>query len=435
MATPGVPSPPAPVIEAVKSALSQLPADGPLDLIFRHVCELSADTLSVERVGVWLFIDNRSVLRCANLFERSTGEHSSGTMLRVADFPTYFASLTIFKAVPAEVAVTDAWTAELAASYLRPLGITSMLDVGLFIKEKLIGVICHEHVGPSRVWTEQARQVAVVVADFLSRRIQAAEVRDLRATFMTQGDRLAAMEKNAALEQLAAGVVRHFQSLLDVFHGHGERISVNPDVPMPARRQAAEILAAAERGAALAGELMQFSRQQGGPPQVLDLGTEVADLLPALQESTGPRYEVRYTPVGSLGHVLIERTRFSSLLSHLVTNACEAMPDGGPIEINLSNAKRVGDSNRSSLFVLLEVTDHSKGMDEATLLHVMEPYASARATGSGLGLAIVRQIVEAAGGFISIESAPSRGTTFKVFFPRIGAGEKPYPRNSLVSVI
>jgi signal transduction histidine kinase len=133
--------------------------------------------------------------------------------------------------------------------------------------------------------------------------------------------------------------------------------------------------------------------------------------------------------------VLIERTRFSSLLSHLVTNACDAMPDGGPVEINLSNAKRIGDSNRSSLFVLLEVTDHSKGMDEAALLHVMEPYTSARATGSGLGLAIVRQIVEAAGGFISIESAPSRGTTFQVFFPRIGAGEKPYSRNSLVSVI
>ena len=435
MATPGVPSPAAPAIEAVKSALSQLPADAPLDLIFRHVSELSADTLSVERVGVWLFIDNRTVLRCANLFERSTGEHSSGTLLRVADFPTYFASLTIFKAVPAEVAVTDAWTAELAASYLRPLGITSMLDVGLFVKEKLVGVVCHEHVGPARVWTEQARQVAVIVADFLSGRIQAAEARDLRATFMTQGDRLAAMEKNAALEQLAAGVVRHFQSLLDVFHGHGERISVNPDVPLPARRQAAEIMAAAERGAALAGELMQFSRQDGGPPRVVDLGTEVSDLLPTLRASTGPRYDVRYTPVGSLGHVLIERTRFSSLLSHLISNACEAMPDGGPVEISLSNAKRIGDANRSSLFVLLEVADHSKGMDEAALRHVMEPYSSARATGSGLGLAIVRQIVEEAGGFISIESAPSRGTTFKVFFPRIGAGEKPYSRSSLVSVI
>ena len=75
-------------IEAVKATLSQLPHDASLDLVFRQVCELSASTLSVERVGVWLFIDNRTVLRCANLFERSTREHSSGTLLRVADFPT-----------------------------------------------------------------------------------------------------------------------------------------------------------------------------------------------------------------------------------------------------------------------------------------------------------------------------------------------------------
>jgi len=423
-------------IEAVKAALSQLPHDASLDLVFRQVCELSASTLSVERVGVWLFIDNRTVLRCANLFERSTREHSCGTLLRVADFPTYFASLTIFKAVPAEVAATDSFTAELAASYLRPLGITSMLDVGLFVTEKLVGVICHEHVGPPRVWTDDARQCAVVVADFLSGRIQAAEVRDLRATFMTQGDRLAAIEKNAALEQLAAGVVRHFRSLLDVFQGHGERISVNPDVPLPARRQAAEIMAAAERGAALAGELMQFSRQGGGAPRVVDLRTEVADLLPTLQASAGARYGIRYTPVGSLGHVLIDRTRFSSLLSHLVTNACEAMPDGGEVEINLTNAKRIGEANHSSLFVLLEVTDHSKGLDDSGLFRVMEPYSTARpGVGSGLGLAIVRQIVEDVGGFISIESATNRGTTFKIFFPRIGAGEKPHSRDSLVSVI
>src|SRR5262245_54517270 len=186
-------------IQAVKAALSQLPLDASLDLVFRQVCELSANTLTVERVGVWLFIDNRTVLRCANLYERSTGEHSSGTLLRVADFPTYFASLTIFKAVPAEVAATDAWTADLAASYLGPLGITSMLDVGLFASERLVGVLCHEHVGQSRVWTDEARQVAVMVADFLSARIQAAEVRELRATFMTQRDRLATIEKNAAL--------------------------------------------------------------------------------------------------------------------------------------------------------------------------------------------------------------------------------------------
>jgi len=425
MASPESPSQLIRSTNAALRALSLLPTDTSLDQVFREVCESSANTLAVERVGVWLFIDNRTVLRCANLFERSSGEHSSGTLLRVADFPTYFASLTIFKAVPAEVAVTDAWTAELAASYLRPLGITSMLDVGLFATEKLLGVICHEHVGPARVWTEDARQFAVAVADFLSERIQAAEMRELRATFMTQGDRLAAMEKNAALEQLAAGVVRHFRNLLDVFQGHGERISVNPDVPLPARRQAAEIMEAAERGAALAGELLQFSRQASGPPQVLDLGKEISDFFPTLLATTGSRYQLCYMPVRGLGHVLIDRNRFTQLLSHLVKNASEAMPGGGPIEINLTNAKRIGDSNRSSLYALLEVTDHSAGLDESALLHVMEPYSTARTTGSGLGLAIVRQIVEESGGFISIESAPNRGTTFKVFFPRIGAGERP----------
>ena len=184
------------------------------------------------------------------------------------------------------------------------------------------------------------------------------------------------MEKNAALEQLAAGVVRHFQSLLDVFQGHGERISVNPDVPMPARRQAAEIMAAAERGVALAGELMQFSRQAGWATA----GARPGDRDRGFASGAAGVYRTALRGSlhagGGLGHVLIERTRFSSLLSHLVTNACEAMPDGGPIEINLSNAKRIGDSNRSSLFVLLEVTDHSKGLDEAALLHVMEPYST-----------------------------------------------------------
>jgi signal transduction histidine kinase len=410
--------------ETVRLALSHVPADAALDLVFRNACELSASRLAVERVSVWLFIDNRTILRCANLFERSTGEHSSGAFLRVADFPTYFASLTIFKAVPAEIAVTDAWTAELAASYLRPLGITSMLDVGLFVNEKLVGVICHEHVGPPRIWTEEARQFAVGMADWLSERFQAAEVGELRATFMRQRDRLAAMEKNAALEQLAAGVVSHFQSLLAVFQGHGERVSVSPAVPLQARRQAAEIMVAAERGAALAGELQQLAGQRGGAPQVVDLADEIAEVLPVLQASLSPGHQLRYKPAGGLGHVLIDRTRFTQLLSHLVSNACEAMSDGGSVEIGLTNAKRVGDSTHSSLYVLLAVTDHSVGLDESALRHVMDSSSTTKSSGPGLGLAIVRQIVDQVGGFISIESAPNRGTTFKVFFPRVGAGEK-----------
>ena len=73
--------------EIARLELARLAPDEPLDAVFRRACELAAGAAAVERVGVWLFIDDRTVLRCANLFERSKDEHSAGTLLRVADFP------------------------------------------------------------------------------------------------------------------------------------------------------------------------------------------------------------------------------------------------------------------------------------------------------------------------------------------------------------
>ena len=98
--------------ELARLELARLPPDESLDRVFGRACELSTEALDVERVGVWLFVDNGSVLRCANLYERSKGEHASGAVLRVADYPTYFASLNLRKAVPAEVARHEVAVAE-----------------------------------------------------------------------------------------------------------------------------------------------------------------------------------------------------------------------------------------------------------------------------------------------------------------------------------
>jgi signal transduction histidine kinase len=97
------------------------------------------------------------------------------------------------------------------------------------------------------------------------------------------------------------------------------------------------------------------------------------------------------------------------------------MPDGGPIDIRLAPVKLTGDLNYSGRFVLLEVSDRGVGMDEVTRRRAFEPFFTTKAKGTGLGLAIVRQVVERAGGLVRVESAPSHGTTFRVFFPRIGA--------------
>ena len=118
--------------ERARLELTHLSPDLPLEQMFRKVCEICAHTLDVERVGVWLLIDHRRAIRCANLYERSRAGHSSGALLQVDDFPTYFAALPVRKAVPAEVAAEEPWTAELAASYMNPLGIGSILDAGIF---------------------------------------------------------------------------------------------------------------------------------------------------------------------------------------------------------------------------------------------------------------------------------------------------------------
>ncbi len=422
MTTPApIPEPSRPT-EIARLELSQLAPGEPLDAVFRRACELSAGALEIERVGVWLFIDDDIALRCTNLFERSKDEHSAGAILRVADFPTYFASLAIRKAAPAEVAGSEPWTAELAAMYLRPLGITSILDAGIFVDAKMVGVVSLEHVGPPREWTTEARDFAGSVADILALKIQSAEVRELRTAFLTQEERATATDKSAALGRLAAGVAHDFRNLLTVCLGHGDLIRNRTDVPADAREQARAIVLAAERGTVLAQELMEFARPDVPPPCVIDLANATTEFLSVLRAAVGPRYELNFSHLATLGQVLIGKSQFTRLLMNLVINARDAMPDGGPIEIRLAPVKLADQPGYHGRFVLLDVADSGSGIDEATRKRVFEPFFTTKPEGTGLGLAIVRQVVDRAGGLIRVESELGPGTTFRVFFPRVGAG-------------
>jgi len=407
--------------EIARLELARFAPEATLDRVFARACELCAEVLGVERVGIWLFIDDNAVLRCANLYERAKGEHSAGAILRVEDFPTYFASLTIRKAIPAEVAAADVWTAELGTHYLNPLGITSMLDAGIFVNGVLVGVVCNEHVGTPCEWTTEARDFAGSVADQLAMRIQSAEVRELRAAFRTQRDRVAALDKAAGLAQMAAGIAHDFRSLLTVFLGNGELLCRRAEAGSETHQLASLIVDAAKRGTTMINELLEFARPVQKPPVVLDLAEVTAELMPMLKKVVGGHCELRFSCPASVGQVLIDRGQYTRLLLNLVVNAGEAMPEGGPIDIRLAPVKLAGSTAFTGNFVLLDVTDCGVGISEATRRRVFEPFFSTKDKGTGLGLAIVRQIVDRAGGLIRIESGRERGTTFRVLFPRIGA--------------
>ncbi len=402
--------------------LARIPASTSLESCFRQACALSAAALDIERVGVWLFIDGGKVLRCANLFERSKGEHSAGTMLQVADFPTYFSSLKIDRTLPAAVATQEPWTAELTQEYLAPLGISSMLDAGVFVDGAMVGVLCHEHVGPPREWSSEDREFVAAVAEAVGLRIQAAEAHDLRVAFQRKQKRLAAQAKLSAMEELTAGIAHDFKNLLMTLRIYGRLLSTRADLPADARDQAHEIVTATDRGTELARQLMEFARPTFAAPTALDLAAATADFLPALQATAGPRHKVRFTGARASGRVMLEKAQYERLLSNVVANAAEAMPEGGTIKVRLAPVRLRTSPQGGGRFMTVEVTDKGAGMDEATLARVFEPYFTTKPKGTGLGLPIVQQIVSRVGGFVRVESAPGAGTTVRMYFPSIYTG-------------
>jgi PAS domain S-box-containing protein len=136
--------------------------------MMRRTTERVACTLEAARVSLWRFTDGDSKLECVHFFEREGNRHSSGQVLTVADYPTYFGALREGRVLAAHDARRDPRTRELVDSYLVPFGVTSMLDAPLRLGDALIGVICHEHTGAERRWTLDEQSFAGSVADLVS---------------------------------------------------------------------------------------------------------------------------------------------------------------------------------------------------------------------------------------------------------------------------
>lgn len=163
--------------ETIRQHLDWLAAhpDLPLPELFRRVCEDAVDTLRIERAGIWLFVNNGQVLRCVNLFERSTRKHQKGACLSLGDCPAFRRAIAAAPLLPAESARTDPRTAELTPVYFGPLGIASTLDAPLQRDGRLVGVLFFEHIGSPRGWSDSDRSYALALAQFVVARMKATE--------------------------------------------------------------------------------------------------------------------------------------------------------------------------------------------------------------------------------------------------------------------
>lgn len=392
------------------------PAKLELPELFRKLTEIAADTLQVERAGIWLLVNHRSAIRCVCLFERSKRLFSEGATLRVADFPSYFASLKVRKTVPAESAAHDPRTNELQETYLAPLGISSMLDAPILIDDEMQGVVCHEHVGLAREWTTEERDFAGSVADLVALKLKGAEIEKLRRIVRDLDSDRAAQRHRESIAHMAAGVAHDFRNLLVIISGFAQEIAheVAPDSLVG--RHAKEILQTVARGTALTAELTAIGRDECGQPQVVDPGEHLATYLPALQKAVGDRHVIDFQRGSGIGRVFIEPSQLERIVSNLVLNARDAMMNGGTIALSLSSGQQEEDGH-----VRLAVADTGGGIDPAVQDRIFDPFFSTkpRERGSGLGLTIVQQAVERAGGDLRVENRPGAGVTFVVLLPRV----------------
>jgi PAS domain S-box-containing protein len=233
-------------------------------------------------------------------------------------------------------------------------------------------------------------------------------------------------QKMEAIGRLAGGVAHDFNNLLTAIRGYTHLLLTEAPEGSPMRADLEEIDKAGIRAAGLTAQLLTFSRKQVVQPRVLDINTVVDGMNRLLARLLSENIRVETSLDKNAWSVRIDAGQLEQVVMNLAVNAGDAMPDGGELLLETSNLElrepltHSGGSVPPGSYVQLAVRDTGSGMTPETASHVFEPFFTTKepGKGTGLGLATVYGIIEQARGFIVIDTAPGRGTKFRLLFPR-----------------
>jgi len=242
-------------------------------------------------------------------------------------------------------------------------------------------------------------------------------------------EQLVQAQKMEAAGQLAGGVAHDFNNLLAVIIGRSELLLTRLAPSDPARRPVELIRAASDRAAALTRQLLAFSRKQVLQPTVLDLSDVVANAERLLRRLIGEDIHVVTLRSPTPCAVNADPGQLEQVILNLAINARDAMPQGGQLTLETTTVQLDADfvgthlGARAGPHALLVVSDTGVGMTPEVQQHIFEPFFTTKGPtkGTGLGLATVFGIVKQHEGYITVESAPGQGATFRIYLPWVEA--------------
>ena len=232
-------------------------------------------------------------------------------------------------------------------------------------------------------------------------------------------------QKMDAFGQLAGGIAHDFNNILAVLMMQIGLLALEPDLPQPLLAKLRNLELITQKAARLTRQLLTFSRREAVSIQPMDLNQTLSEVFKMLGRILGEHIELRLEHRGTPMWINADAGMMEQIVMNLAVNARDAMADGGRLVVDTAavefDAASATETRRVGKFVCLIVTDTGHGMDAATLKRIFEPFFTTKEVGkgTGLGLATVYGIVKQHGGWVEVESAVGKGSTFRVYLPAV----------------
>ncbi|BAY48188.1 multi-sensor signal transduction histidine kinase [Scytonema sp. HK-05] len=396
-------------------------ADGDLETAFKVITEKAANALEVERVSVWLHNDERTKLKCVNLYERSKQRHSAGMERDRSNYPVYFKALASARTINVTDTRTDPRVQELWDELLEPENIVSLIDAPIWVGGEVVGMVFHEQIETPREWELSEQNFVGSIADFVALTLEVYERKLAEADLREAKE--AAEVANRAKSSFLANMSHELRTPLNAILGITE--ALQDEVCGPLTEEQRKSLSTLDKSGKhlleLINDILDLAKIESGKMELQTAPTSIRGLCDSSlsfvrQQAFSKNIHLSARVPDGLGQIEIDERRIRQALINLLSNAVKFTPERGEVWIEVH-------TDPTNELIHFSVVDTGIGIAPESIPNLFQPFVQVetsytrRYAGTGLGLSLVRRIVELHGGSVGVESEVGTGSRFIITLP------------------